>query len=100
MSYGRYANTQSEKGHSSAVASVLYCRGGAHPAETTENGSYVFSGDASAHHEWEFRARLRIRAAGEEPKNYAEAMSKVVDGLRGEAFIVAKEIGLDKTWEP
>ena len=27
-------------------------------------------------------------------------MSKVVDGLRGEAFIVAKEIGLDKIWEP
>ena len=27
-------------------------------------------------------------------------MSKVVDGLRGEAFIVGKEIGLDKIWDP
>ena len=100
MSYGRFANTQSDKGHSSAVASVLYSRGGTHPAETTKSGSYVFSGDASAYHEWEFRIRLRIKAAGDEPRFYAEAMSKVVDGLRGEAFIVAKEIGLDNIWTP
>ena len=85
--------TQTDKGHSSAVASVLYSRGGTHPAETTKSGSYVFSGDASAYHEWEFRTRLRIKAAGDEPRFYAEAMSKVVDGLRGEAFVVAKEIG-------
>ena len=100
MSYGRFANTQSDEGHSSAVASVLYSRGGTHPAEITKSGSYVFGGDASAYHECEFRTRLRIRAAGDDPKFYAEAMSKVVDGLRGEAFIVAKEIGLDKIWEP
>jgi len=31
---------------------------------------------------------------------YAEAMSKVVDGLRGDAFIVAKEVGLNKIWDP
>ena len=27
-------------------------------------------------------------------------MSKVVDGLRGGAFIVAKEVGLDSIWYP
>jgi hypothetical protein len=99
MSYGK-GHHQPDKGHSSAVASVLYSRGGSHPAEITKNGSYVFSGDAASYHEWEFRTRLRIKAAGDEPRFYAEAMSKVVDGLRGEAFVVAKEIGLDKIWEP
>jgi len=40
-------------------------------------------------------------ASGEEdPGRYAEAMSKVVDGLRGEAFVVAKELGLEKIWQP
>ena len=27
-------------------------------------------------------------------------MSKVVDGLRGEAFVVAKELGLERIWQP
>ena len=28
----------------------------------------------------------------------AETMSKVVDGLRGGTFIIAKEVGLDNLW--
>ena len=100
MSFGKMHSQTDGKGHSSAVASVLYSRGGSHPAETTKSGSYVFSGDASTYHEWQFRIRLRVKAAGDEPRFYAEAMSKVVDRLRGEAFIVAKEIGLDKIWDP
>ena len=27
-------------------------------------------------------------------------MSKIVDGLRGEAFIAAKDIGVDRLWQP
>ena len=40
-----------------------------------------------------------MKAAGEDSEKYAEAMSKVVDGLRGEAFIIAKELGLEKIWD-
>ena len=41
-----------------------------------------------------------MKASGEEdPAKYAEAMSKVVDGLRGEAFVVAKELGLETIWK-
>ena len=87
------------QGHSSAVASVLYSRGGSN-TEVTKSGSYIYHGDASQYHEWEFRTRLRVKAAGNEEGRYAEAMSKVVDGLRGDAFIVAKEVGLESLWSP
>ena len=83
------------KGQSSAVASLLYSRGGERH-DVTKSGSYIYTGDAGTYHEWEFRTRLKIKAAGDDPDRYAEAMSKVVEGLRGEAFIVAKELGSAK----
>lgn len=100
MSYSRlHQNFNEPRGHSSAVASVLYSRG-ADNHQVTKSGSYIYSGDASNYHEWEFRTRLRVKASGDDPGRYAEAMSKVVDGLRGDAFIVAKEVGLDSIWYP
>ena len=98
MAFGRFTSFD-DKGHSSAVASVLYSRG-PDKHEVTKSGSYIYDGAASTFHEWEFRTRLRVKAAGDEDVKYAEAMSKVVDGLRGDAFIVAKELGLEKIWNP
>ena len=87
-------------GTSSAVASVLYARGtGNNNIEVTKSGSYIYYGHASNFHEWEFRTRLRLKAAGDDDNRYAEQMSRVVDGLRDDAFVVAKEIGLDKLWQ-
>ena len=101
MSYSRLKQNFNEpRGHSSAVASVLYTRGADNSYATTKSGSYVYFGDAANYHEWEFRTRLRVKASGQEEERYAEAMSKVVDGLRGDAFIIAKEVGLDKIWDP
>ena len=99
MSYSRLQQNFSEpRGHSSAVASVLHSRGG-NTCELTKSGSCDYHGDASSYHEWEFRTRLPVKASGDEPERYAEAMSKVVDGLRGDAFIIVKEVGLDRLWE-
>ena len=99
MAFSRFA--ADDRGHSSAVASVLFSRGSDKQPETTKSGSYIYDGSAGNYHEWEFRTRLRMKASGEEdPGRYAEAMSKVVDGLRGEAFVVAKELGLEKIWQP
>ena len=99
MSYSRLQQNFNEpKGHSSAVASVLYSRG-AERHDTTKSGSYVYDGNAGTFHEWEFRTRLRVKASGDDPDRYADAMSKVVDGLRGEAFIIAKELGLTRIWD-
>ena len=85
-------------GTSSAVVSVLYARRTGNNIEVTKSGSYIYYGDASNFHEWEFRTRLRLKAAGDSNR-YAEQMSRVVNGLRGDAFVVAKEVGLDKLWQ-
>ena len=84
-----------QRGHSSAVSSVLYSYGTSSDQET-KAGSYIYGGDASSFHEWEFRTRLRVKGRTED--RYAEAVSKVIDGLRGDAFIVAQEVGLDSLW--
>ena len=76
MSYSRLQQNFNEpRGHSSAVASVLYSRGGERH-EVTKCGSYIYRGEASNYHEWEFRTRLRVKAAGDDPRFYAEAMTK------------------------
>ena len=86
-------------GTSSAVASVLHSGGMKNNIEVTKAGSYIYRGDASNFHEWEFRTRLRLKAAGGDDNRYAEQMSKVVDGLQGDAFTTAKELGLDQLWQ-
>ena len=100
MSYSRLAQSHNEPlGTSSAVASVLFSRGG-EGHQVTKSGSYIYWGDAAHFHEWVFRTELRARAAGVDPVKYAEVMSRIVDGLRGEAFIAAKDIGVDRLWQP
>ena len=64
-------------GTSSAVASVLYARGtGNNNIEVTKSGSYIYYGHAANFHEWEFRTRLRLKAAGDDENRYAEQMSR------------------------
>ena len=81
MSYSRLAQSHHEPlGTSSAVASVLFTRGG-EGHQVTKSGSYIYWGDAANFHEWVFRTELRARAAGTDPTKYAEVMSRIVDGL-------------------
>ena len=84
------------RGTSSAVSSVLHHQGTTYVE--TKQGSYVYHGDAGSFHEWDFRTQLRVR--GKKEEFYSEAVSKVVDGLRGDAFIVAQEVGLEHLWNP
>ena len=86
-------------GTSSAVTSVLHTGGMRNNIEVTKAGSYIYRGDASNFHEWEFRTRLRLKTAGGDESRYAEQMSKVVDGLQGDAFTTARELGLEKLWQ-
>ena len=39
--------------------------------------------------------QVRLRVAGKTGDQYIEAMSKVCDGLRGDAFFAAREVGFD-----
>ena len=57
----------------------------------------MYWGDASNYHEWEFRTKLRMQ--GKKDNDYIEAASKVVDGLRGDAFVTAQELGLKELWK-
>ena len=82
---------------SSAVSSVLYLRDAAGNHAETRSGAYISYRDAISFHEWEFRTRLRI--AGKTGVQYIEAMSIVSDGLRGDAFVVAQEVGFDNLCE-
>ena len=81
-----------ERGYSSAVSAVLYSHNNTEFA-ATRGGAYVYTGDASSFHEWEFRTRIRIR--GLKGEAYIKAVSGIVEGLRGDAFVVAQEVGLD-----
>ncbi len=83
-------------GSSSAVSAVLYSHGETHRHAETRQGALIYRGDPGLFHEWEFRTRLRCQ--GKSGDGYIEAVSKVVDGLRGDAFVVAQEVGLDRLW--
>ena len=82
---------------SSAVSSVLYVRDAAKNHAETRTGAHMYHGDAASFHEWEFRNLLRIAVKiGEQ---CIEAMSKVCDGLRGDACVAVQEVGFDNLCE-
>ena len=78
---------------SAAVSSVLYLRDVAGEHTETRLGSHVYYGDAASFHGREFRTRLRV--AGNTGEHDIKAESKVCDGLRGDAFVAAQEVGFD-----
>ena len=41
-----------------------------------------------------------MRCANKNGEHYTDAVSKIVDGLRGYAFVVAQEVGLESLFEP
>ena len=82
---------------SSAVSSVLYLRDAAGNHAEMRTSAHIYFGDAASFHEWEFRTRLRI--AGKSGVQHIEAMSKVCDGLRGDAFAAAQEVGFENQCE-
>ena len=75
---------------SSAISSLLYSDG-VDKTKETKQGSYIYTGDAASFHEWEFRTLLRVK--GKKADAYIETASKVVDGPRGDAFVIAREVG-------
>ena len=76
---------------------MLYLCGAAGNHVETLSGAHIYYGDAASFHEWDFRTRLRT--AGKNGNQYVAAMSKVCDGLRGDAFVAAQEVGFDNLCE-
>ena len=98
MSYSKLHNPiRSDEGRSGAVQAVLF-QTGPITWQETKQGSIIFSGEAASFHDWEFRTRMKMMGCTD-PSKYAENMSKIMDGLRGEAFTLAMEIGTKKLCE-
>ena len=79
-----------------AVASLTYDSG--HSVEETKNGFFVYDGSPARFHEWEFRAEIRFHSAKDDEKN--RALSSIVEALRGEAALVAMDVGMKKLMHP
>ena len=85
-----------------ALSSLRFKPGGDSLSQAeTKSGSYIYDGSVSNFHEWEFRTEMRISAAlasvdsDGEPKQQPliAAINKIVEGLRGDAFDMAMDIG-------
>ena len=59
--------------------------------ELTKQGFLIYYGDAFSFHEWEFRTTMRYEATKAEDR--WELGSKVLEGLRGDAYAVAEDLG-------
>ena len=76
MSYLRYAGS---KGQSNL--------------ETTVKGDVIYTGTAIGYYEWEFRVLLELKATKAE--DMPSAITRIVRNLRGDAFQIAVDHGLD-----
>ena len=64
-----------------------------------ETNLKIYFGDAANFHEREFRTSFRIAGKSGDQKKKIEAMSNVCDGLCGDAFAAAQEVGFDNLCE-
>ena len=64
----------------------------------TKGGSYIYSGQTEQFQEWKFRSSARMKSAKDEDK--PKQMSWIIDGLRGEASLVAMKVGIDDLYKP
>ena len=65
--------------------------------ETTKKGAPIYKGEPSRFHDWEFAIELRMAGLDVEqdgPKEFAINAQQVMDGLRGDAYKVAKRMGV------
>ena len=58
----------------------------------TKSGAYIFSGHPTEFYEWEFRTMARHNSTKDEDK--PQLGGKILEGLRGDAYMVAQDLGL------
>ena len=81
-----------------SVSSVLFSASAERHYKETKQGTYVYKGDGLNYYEWEFRTELRV--ANKTGEHCTDAVSNIVNGIRGDAFVVAQEVGLESLFEP
>ena len=63
-------------------------------SEETRQGVYIYAGDPSEFHVWEFRTRMRMKSTKTE--DIKKSVNSIVEALRGSAAQVAMDIGDDE----
>ena len=61
---------------------------------STKDGIFIFNGQPSDFHEWEFRTLMR--AKGTKQDDLPNLASRIIQGLRDDAFLVAADIGVEE----
>ena len=74
-----------------SLSGLRYSRYRNEAPKETKSGSYIFSGSVHDFHEWEFRTKLRLQSVTK-PEDMPFVVQKVVEGLRGDAFLIAKDL--------
>lgn len=59
----------------------------------TKSGIYRYDGQAGTYHEWEFRTRARYYGTKDDDKQGLGC--RIIEGLSGEAYLVAKNLGIE-----
>ena len=63
--------------------------------DETRQGLFIYGGQPSRFHEWEFRTLLEMETAGTDEKKRKELTAQVVKALRGDAYQIAMDMGRD-----
>ena len=66
--------------------------------DQTQRGLFVYDGTPARFHEWEFRSDMRWDATNEDDR--AKTINMIIESLRGEAALVAMDLGSTKPWQP
>ena len=77
-----------------ALASLRFRKDEDYSKITDKHGQYLFDGTAADFYEWKFRVLMKMAATAD--KDRPSVSAKIVDGLRGDAFAIAMEIGSTK----
>ena len=66
--------------------------------EETKQGFVHYTGTAMDYHFWLFKTELKMKTV--KADDYPEAMSRLIEALRGDALTIAMEIGTDALINP
>ena len=58
----------------------------------------MYDGAPTRFYEWEFRTNIRMKATNDDDIN--KTMSQIVESLRGEAAMIAMDVGLTELMKP
>ena len=75
-----------------AVTSLRYVPHNGVEVEFNKQGLMIFNGNIADFHEWEFWLQAHYQATKHDERS--ELGSKVLESLRGDAFLIAEELGM------